>query len=163
MTGEEVVARGRTLTGEEVVARGRALIGVRFRPQGRCAETGVDCIGLAAIACGLPAGEVRGDYGSRESDPAGIEAGLAKSGLRRIAAGAAEAGDVLVVRAGFSQLHVVVLTPEGFLHADAGMRRVVEVPGAMGWPLVGAWRLREEDPDSAHLQASHSLPRAGEG
>lgn len=133
------------MSNEDAVARARAMLGVRFRPQGRCAETGLDCIGLAAIAGGVPARDVRADYGLRESDAAKIEAGFVGSGFVRIVAGEAGAGDVLVVQAGFSQLHVVVLTPEGFVHADAGMRRVVEVPGAVGWPVMSAWRVRVEE------------------
>src|SRR5205085_2260015 len=47
---------------DEVVARARAMIGVRFRPQGRSAVQGLDCMGLAAVAMGVPADRVRGDY-----------------------------------------------------------------------------------------------------
>lgn len=126
-----------------VVARARALIGVRFRPQGRCAASGVDCIGLAAIAGGIPMECVRGDYGLREGDPATLAGAFAACGLRRIRPAVAGPGDLLVARAGFSQLHVVVLTDEGFVHADAGLRRVVEVPGSVGWPVVSAWRMAQ--------------------
>lgn len=125
---------------EQVVLRARALVGVRFRSQGRCASTGVDCVGLAAIAGGIAVTGVRRNYGLRESDPRRLEAEFVASGFVEVAPAEAEAGDMLVVQAGFSQLHVVVLTPDGFVHADAGLRRVVEVPGPVGWPVVSAWR-----------------------
>jgi hypothetical protein len=38
----------------------------------------------------------------------------------------------------------VILTPGGFVHADAGLRRVVERLGAVPWPVVGCWRLKIE-------------------
>lgn len=156
------------MTGEQVVARGRALIGVRFRPQGR-SDAGVDCIGVVAMAFGLTA--VRGDYGLRSSDVGEVEREFAGSGFVRIAATEAGAGDVLLVRAGYRQLHVVILTGEGYLHADAGLRRVVEVPGAVGWPVVSAWRAwgegggggETEDPHLPRVAWAPPLPLAGEG
>jgi murein DD-endopeptidase / murein LD-carboxypeptidase len=33
-----------------------------------------------------------------------------------------------------------VLTDGGFVHADAGLRRVVETPGRPDATLIGAWR-----------------------
>lgn len=123
---------------EDVVARARRRIGVRFRPQGREAEHGLDCIGVVTDAFGLT--DVRRDYRVRWSDVDGIAIGLAASGFVPVTPIAAAPGDVLVVRAGHAQLHVVLLTPAGFIHADAGLGRVVEVPGAVPWPIAGAWR-----------------------
>jgi hypothetical protein len=51
------------------------------------------------------------------------------------------AGDVALVRSGPGQLHLVILTGGGFVHADAMLRRVVERPGAVPWPVIGCWRL----------------------
>ena len=125
--------------GERVAEAARTLVGVRFRPQGRCVDVGVDCIGLAAIAWGVPADATPRDYDLRMSDAGVIGAGFRAAGF--VEADAVAAGDVLVVRAGFSQAHAVVLTPGGFVHADAGLRRVVEVPGAVPWPISSVWRL----------------------
>jgi hypothetical protein len=43
------------------------------------------------------------------------------------------------------QLHMVVITPGAFVHADASLRRVVERPLPIPWPIVGVWRAAEED------------------
>lgn len=126
------------MTPAGAVARARALIGVRFRPQGRRPEHGLDCIGVVAMAFGLTA--VRRDYALRSSDPEQVNGEFAASGFERIAPVEVGAGDVLLVRAGPGQLHVLILTPDGYLHADAGMRRVVEVPGPVVWPVLSAWR-----------------------
>ena len=53
----------------------------------------------------------------------------------------AEPGDVLLMAAGPGQLHLGIWTRDGFVHADAGLRRVVERPGMPPWPLIGVWRM----------------------
>jgi lipoprotein Spr len=129
------------MRGEAIVARARALVGVRFRPQGRSAGLGLDCIGLAAMATERPLAGVPRDYRLRSSDAATLEAGLRSAGLVPVAPDEAAGGDLLVVQAGPAQLHVIVLTGAGFVHADAGLRRVVEVPGAVPWPALSGWRV----------------------
>lgn len=151
--------------GEDAVRRARALLGVRFRPQGRDPAYGVDCIGVVAVAFGLAG--VRRDYEVQWGDEAAVDAGFAASGFVRVAAADAGTGDVMVVRVGAGQLHVVVLTGEGFVHADVGLRRVVEVPGSVGWPVVSAWRSprkqEAEDPHPTFSRRREKAFRAGEG
>ena len=127
-----------------VVARARALIGVRFRTQGRTPEHGLDCIGVVMMATGIPEARVRRDYDLRFSDPEKVNANFDACGMIRLAPSAAEPGDVLLVRPGPAQLHVVLLTELGYLHADASLRRVVEVPGPVPWPVLSAWRCPDE-------------------
>jgi len=50
-------------------------------------------------------------------------------------------GDVLLMAAGPGQVHVGIRTATGFVHADAGLRRVVERPGMPPWPVIGVWRM----------------------
>lgn len=132
---------------EEIVARGRATIGVRFRPQGRSAATGLDCVGVAALAMGVEAVTY---YNLRSSDADEVNSEFSDCGFLRIAPTAAEAGDLLLTRIERGQLHVVILTPDGYLHADARLRRVAEVPGDVPWPVVSAWRHPDHEarPDS---------------
>ncbi len=120
---------------EAVVERARALVGTRFRAQGRGAD-GVDCVGLVAAA--LVRGDVRADYALRGGDLDALAAELAAAGLCRVPAAAP--GDVMVLRAGPGQLHLGVWTGAGLVHADAGLRRVVERPGAPPWPVLSIWR-----------------------
>lgn len=122
----------------DVVARARAMLGVRFRPQGREAAHGLDCIGVVTAAFGLRG--VRRDYALRSEDVEAFEREFAGSNFVSLVPAAVCAGDVLLVRVGHAQLHVVLLTPDGFLHADAGLRRVTEVPGPVPWPVASAWR-----------------------
>lgn len=119
-----------------MVARARACVGARFRPQGRDPAFGLDCVGLAARAAGVA--RVPARYPMRGGAAAEIVALVEAAGLAPVAEPAA--GDVVLVRAGPRQFHLVVMTGAGFVHADAGLRRVVEAPGAVPWPVVGVWR-----------------------
>jgi cell wall-associated NlpC family hydrolase len=128
------------MTGEEIAARARSQIGVRFRAQGRSAEYGLDCVGLVAMAIG--ADRVRADYPLRGGSARDLAAELEQAGLERVAIPAT--GDVLVLRAGPAQLHLAIVSGLGVVHADAGLRRVVERPGPAPWPVLQVWRMRNQ-------------------
>lgn len=122
-------------TGDRVAAAARELVGVRFRLHGRDAATGLDCVGVAWAAlrgAGVSVGAPEG-YALRCGRWTAPVIGL-------VEADGAAPGDVLLCRVSALQLHVAVRVPDGVVHADAGLRRVVERPGALDWPLVGAWR-----------------------
>ena len=110
-------------------------VGTRFRLHGRGAE-GLDCVGLVALAlrAGGYAGAVPSGYSLRGGDW-----GLLDRLLVRVVE--AEPGDVLVMAVGPGQIHLGIRTAGGFVHADAGLRRVVERPGMPPWPLIGVWRV----------------------
>ena len=118
-----------------IVARARACAGVRFRAQGRDLQ-GLDCVGLVAVALGLD--RVRSDYALRGGVADTLAEELRAAGLRP--ARSPRPGDVLVMRSGPGQLHLGIWTGGGLIHADAGLRRVVERPGEPPWPTVGRWR-----------------------
>ena len=121
----------------DVVQRARSLIGCRFRPQGREPEHGLDCVGLVCAAFQIPTELVPRDYRLRGDQSDRLEAELAPFFELVPDAGA---GDVLVMRAAPDQLHVGIMTERGFIHADAGLRRVVETPGLPLWPILSAHR-----------------------
>lgn len=127
-------------SGDAIVARARALIGVRFRPQGRSRDIGLDCVGLAAAAVGATA--VPRDYQLRGASPARLAAGL--KAARLLPVDSAEAGDVLAMEAGPGQLHLGIFSGDGLIHGDGGLRRVVERPGPVPWPVLSIWRMRED-------------------
>ena len=125
---------------DRIVAAARDLVGVRFRLQGRSRASGVDCVGLAALAlaeAGHEAAVPRG-YGLRSGDEALARGWLAEAGL--VAVERSQPGDLILVRPGPLQLHLMILVPGGHVHAHAGLGRVVETPGPSPWPFIGHWR-----------------------
>ena len=53
-------------------------------------------------------------------------------------------GDVLVMDAGRSQLHLGVKSERGIIHADLRRRRVVETRGEAVWPVIAVLRRKQE-------------------
>jgi len=121
-------------------------VGVPYRRHGRDPATGLDCVGLAALAAA--AGGVRAavptGYGLRGGDEAAVAAVL-DGAMARVPGGRGDgrAGDLVLARPGPGQLHLLVRTADGLVHADLGLGRVAERPGAVPWPVVAAWRVRE--------------------
>jgi hypothetical protein len=127
--------------GDQVAAAALAAVGVRFRLHGRDVAGGLDCVGLVAHAlaqAGWRGGAVPTGYALRGGDR-GRVAALLDAALARCTGDAA--GDILLAVPGPGQLHLASRTARGIVHADAQMRRVVERPGAVPWPLIGAWRM----------------------
>jgi murein DD-endopeptidase / murein LD-carboxypeptidase len=119
------------------VAQARALIGTRFRLHGRDPATGLDCVGL--ITCTYPAiTRPPEGYALRGGTAAGFAAMFIANGMRQ-RHGEPRAGDVLLLQPSAAQFHLGVWSGESLIHADGVLRRVVETPGALAWPLVSAW------------------------
>lgn len=104
--------------------------------------TGLDCVGLAAwaLAAGGFRGAVPDGYAMRGGDPRAVSELLDASGLVRV--DEAAPGDLLLCASGPGQLHLAIASESGVIHADAMLRRVVERPGAVLWPVLGCWRIR---------------------
>ena len=128
-------------TGERVAAAALAIVGARFRLHGRDPATGLDCVGVVAVALRAAGhvGPVPDGYRLHSGDARRFAACWA--GL--MAADGAAVGDVLLCRAGAGQVHLAVRAGAGIVHADAMLRRVVERPGAVPWPVLMAWRIGE--------------------
>ena len=121
-------------------ARARALVGTRFRAQGR-GKDGLDCVGVVLSTFSLDAESVRNNYQLRGDHLCEIRKTLDVH-FRRVPKTQLRAGDVMLLGPGEQQFHLAVRTGEGFVHAHAGIRRVVETPGAPEWPLLSVHRRR---------------------
>lgn len=97
------------------------------------------------MATGARPADVRSDYCLRSGDADQVNGEFDEAGFIRLAPSQAGEGDLLLVQPGPAQLHVVILTPGGYLHADMRLRRVVEVPGPVPWPVLSAWRHRDHE------------------
>jgi cell wall-associated NlpC family hydrolase len=127
------------MPGQRAVAAARAVLGARFRLHGRDPATGLDCVGLAALALRAEgfAGAVPSGYALRSGDASLVWRAIEAAGL--VAGIEARPGDLLLLRTGPGQLHFAIWTGTGIVHADAMLRRVVERPGER-WPVIGRWR-----------------------
>ena len=131
------------MSGMILAAAAESLIGAPFRLHGRDPDFGLDCVGLAAAALER-AGRVAhppSGYRLRQGDITPLISLAAHSGLVP-AAGPVEPGDLLLVRPGAAQHHLFVASRSGgFVHAHAGLRRVVHSPAPLAWPVLRHWRL----------------------
>jgi murein DD-endopeptidase / murein LD-carboxypeptidase len=120
--------------------RAKALVGTRFRLQGRASD-GLDCVGVAVVTFDLSLDGVRRDYRMRGDHEAEMCSFLTRD-FRHVPATQLRPGDLMLMRVSSEQLHLGVRTAAGFVHAHAGLRRVVETPGMPDWPVLGTYRRR---------------------
>ncbi|HWU03539.1 MAG TPA: peptidoglycan endopeptidase [Novosphingobium sp.] len=133
--------------GDKVARAALEVVGVRFRLRGRDPATGLDCVGVVAAALAgngcrlaLPI-----DYAMRAQDT-GRAAPFADA-LGCVAAhGDAQPGDILLLHVGPGQHHFAVAVDGGFVHAHAGLRRVVLAPAMPAGAVIGHWRPTDPDP-----------------
>ncbi len=138
-------ASGKGEFGERVWAAALALVGVRFRLHGRDPAHGLDCVGLVAAsyaAAGHCVDAVPDDYRLRDVSLPQIDGWLCAAGLRAVASHAL--GDVVVSDMGRGQMHLMIAGACASVHAHAGLRRVVLMPGAVGL-VVGRWRVSRRE------------------
>jgi len=139
----------------DIVAAVRACVGTRFRSQGRTPRLGLDCVGVALVAAraaGMPL-PVLPVYQLGGDNEAAFDGFPALAGL--VAIGEAEVrddavpGDVWLFAPAPGQRHLAVQVTEGsadkterrrFVHAHAGVGRVVESPADPAWVVVGKFR-----------------------
>lgn len=119
------------------------MLGTPFRLHGRDAR-GVDCVGLALVTFAGAGwrGSASRPYGLRSGDAAQACAWIGQAGLLPVAEAAV--GDLMLVRPGPLQLHLMIRVEGGHVHAHAGLGRVVETPGECPWPVIGIWRMPQQ-------------------
>lgn len=131
------------MTGSKLASAARNLVGTPFRLHGRDPLSGLDCIGVAEAALrasGVPA-RLPNRYTLRSRDLPALSDITAGLGLGVIK-GPIEPGDVILLRPHPCQHHLAIATAPGrFVHAHAGLRRVVEGPIPADWTVIGHWRL----------------------
>ncbi len=136
------------MTGADFAAAAEALVGTRFRLHGRDPASGLDCIGVLAVslaACGRKVA-LPNHYALRAHRLPDLHNIVEGCGFIAVE-GEIAPGDILMVRIGSCQFHVLIAVTFGrFVHAHAGLRRVVcgELPE--DWAIVGHWRLTPLSP-----------------
>ena len=133
------------MSGAALAAAAESLVGVPFRLRGRDPARGLDCVGLVAASLAEVGRPVLAPIGYRLRQGAidGFLDAASRSGLAETT-GPVEPGDVLLVRPGPAQHHLVVAAAGGFVHAHAGLGRIVLTPPPLEWPVEHHWRLAAE-------------------
>lgn len=128
--------------GAQFAAAALALVGVPFRLHGRNGD-GVDCVGLVALALAATGRQPAIPIGYRLR-ALSVEPFLEFAAHNCFAAiaGPEAPGDLLLVHPCPIQAHLLVTTGQGgFVHAHAGLGRVVHETGPCSWPVAAHWRL----------------------
>ncbi len=129
---------------DQIAARAMQQIGTPFKLHGRMPGAALDCVGLAAHAVGpdralaaVPRGyRAKGDYFHQ------INSYLEHFGFTELLdRDDIQPGDIIMARPGPQQQHLMIRTEQGYVHAHAGLRRVVLTPGPSPWPVIAGWRL----------------------
>ena len=131
----------------KIAEKAMSLCGSRFRLHGRDEKGGLDCIGLADqclraadVDCQAPNG-----YSIRGGSEAKINDFMAETGFERFPPEAKLCeGDFVLVRPSPVQWHFMIRAQDGFVHAHAGLGKVVFCPGDPPWPIVSIFRLTED-------------------
>ena len=130
------------MTGADLAAAAQALVGTPFRLHGRCRRIGLDCVGLVGAsleACGRQPHYPQG-YRLRNAAIARWMEFADLNGLTR-AAGPVLCGDIVLTRPGPGQHHLLVaLGHDRFVHAHAGLRKVVAQHPVIDTPPLARWR-----------------------
>ena len=130
-------------TSQRLAAEALALVGSRFRLHGRDPASGLDCVGVLDIALERAGCPIRLpiDYTMR-SRAADRPAQVADQLGLLSANGLPVAGDILLLKVGPEQLHFVLCAgADAYVHAHAGLRRVVLSPALPDGEIVGHWRM----------------------
>jgi murein DD-endopeptidase / murein LD-carboxypeptidase len=130
--------------GERVAARALQQLDVPFRLHAALPGTALDCVGLVAHAAKIPGEfeyQLRGDFIVQ------ISARLKSSGYRLVKdVSAFLPGDIVLAQTATRQQHLMIFsangTADGFVHAHAGLGRVVLMPLPSPWPIICGWRHR---------------------
>lgn len=121
------------------VQRARSFVGCPFRPQGRDASTGFDCVGLVCAAHLIDAENVSHDYRLRGSCAVRLLEQLERF-FWTVPVSDAGPGDVVLLQPRVDLIHLGILTDRGMIHADARLRKVIETPRISAWPILSAHR-----------------------
>ena len=130
-----------SVTGRTIAERALLQVGTAFRKNGRLPDVGLDCVGLVGHALALD--DISNDYSLRGDHMARIEDYFRRNFCIVLSPGdAVVPGDIAAVCCAPAQVHLLVRTDQGWVHAHAGLRRVVITPDPLPWPVLSIWRYR---------------------
>lgn len=131
------------MSGPDLSRAAAALVGTPWRLHGRDPATGLDCIGLLGAALAV--------IGRPVTLPTGyplrlrqLDGWLPEPAILGFIAATdpAAPGDVVLLRPAPAQVHLAIAAePGGWIHAHAGLRKVVHQTALPAGERLGHWRL----------------------
>lgn len=148
-------------SGKKLAEAAQNLLDTPFHLHGRTAQFGVDCIGLLLLAldeaglcrerlAAIPRDyRIKGhglDYFLRHGAALGFTAieNKGENFGENIRFLPAQYGDVFLLKPAVIQHHLAIATPSGFVHAHAGLGRVICQKTIPHWPVLAQWRLNSQ-------------------
>lgn len=132
------------MSGHALALAAADLVGVPFRLHGRDPRHGLDCIGLLGAALARIGRRIAlpDDYPLRLARPDDWLPDSTACGFV-LAAPPFAPGDVVLLRPTAAQVHLAIVGHgETWVHAHAGLRRVVIAPARPTGQILHHWRLR---------------------
>jgi hypothetical protein len=119
-------------------------IGVPFYTHGRLAGERLDCVGLVAycmnqIGCNI---DFPQDYQLRGNHFLRMRRFFQQPPFVAVDDGQFLDGDIIAAQINLRQLHFLIRADEGWVHAHAGLRKVVFTPDPIAWSIIGHWRVQ---------------------
>jgi hypothetical protein len=130
------------MIGTRIAASALQQIGTPFRLHGRLPGAALDCVGLVAN-CMEQSGlsiDAPFNYSIRGQHEQRITEFFAQSMFRALTHENVEPGDIAAVQCAVRQSHLMIRTARGWVHAHAGLGRVVLTPDPIEWPVTAIWR-----------------------
>lgn len=125
--------------GEMIAAKALRAVGTPFRLHGRKPGTALDCVGLAAHALGLR--DVPTNYSLKGTYYSIIRTYMGDNGVSELLTECVlRDGDLALVQCTSRHHHLMIRASNGWVHAHAGLRRVVHMPDPSPWPITALWR-----------------------
>ena len=138
-----------TERGLRIAEEAGRLVGTRYRLWGRNRDTGLDCVGLVLLAlrqAGIALSDIPPYQLRNRSIVRQVESVRADRLLHLDGSAPICTGDVVLCQCGPAQHHLLIAAGQGgFIHAHAGLRRVVSQPGSVPWPITSIFRIREKE------------------
>lgn len=129
--------------GDEFADAAIRALGAPFRLNGNSLHHGLDCVGLVAFSLGAIDLCVQRPVGYQLRNTS-IERyiGYAEANGFSIHTGNEKRGDLILVQPGPAQHHLAIANGQDhYIHAHAGLRKVVLSALPIDWPVLMRWRL----------------------
>ena len=128
---------------QSIANRAEQAIDIPFRLHGRSVAKGLDCVGLVAHAISplILGTTIPQHYSLRFGDLSAVNQFFGPFDFLSICPSSSMmSGDIIVTAPSVNQLHFLIITGKNYVHAHAGLRRIVKSNLPVLTPIKMIWR-----------------------